>query len=120
SMSRFPPFNALRWFYVHHNQLEGLDLSALSSCASLEYLVLSNNRLRQLDLTPLIKCSEMRYLLLNDNELKMLDVSPLFHLYRLEAFSVDDETQLVAESRLRCIQDPPLPLASRLARIEWQ
>lgn len=75
--------NNLNALYLKGNNLKNIDLSSLKN-SQLENLDLSFNSLSSLDLTVLSDCPELKYLLLEGNNFKTIDLQPLRHCSQLE------------------------------------
>jgi len=83
------------------NELQNIDLSALSSCASLGHLALGSNKLHSIDLSPLSSCKALHGLDLWENQIQSIDLSPLSSCARLERLGL-------YENRIQSIDLGPL------------
>ncbi|MHA2222656.1 MAG: hypothetical protein ACXAAO_11435, partial [Candidatus Thorarchaeota archaeon] len=99
----------LKFLYLHHNQIQTIDLNPLSKCLDFRILRLGGNQLEEIDISGLVS-PELRRLGLAMNRILRLDLTPLANADNLSSLDI-------AGNRLTKIDLAPLENCEELGEL---
>ncbi|MHA1965333.1 MAG: leucine-rich repeat domain-containing protein [Candidatus Thorarchaeota archaeon] len=100
----------LGYLLIEFNELQDVDLKPLRHCKKLHSARFNGNRLQSIDLSPLRSCKKLRNLELNRNQFQSIDLSPLKSCTELEVLGF-------SFNQLRSIDLTPLASCLKLESI---